>query len=161
MTEIVKVGIGLGSNLGNCEENVMNALNLLEESGLVPQLISSLIQTKPLGFESSNVFVNGVGIFETTKQPLDVLQLLLEIELVMGRKRKTIGYADRIIDLDLLFYGESILSHPQLVLPHPRMHEREFVLMPLVEVCPDWVHPMLKQTASVLLKALQTASDHN
>ena len=160
MTETVKVGIGLGSNLGNCEENVRNALNLLEESGLMPQVISTLIQTKPLGFESSNVFVNGVGIFETTKQPLDVLQLLMDIEQGMGRKRKTRGYADRIIDLDLLFYDASILSLPQLVLPHPRMHEREFVLIPLVEVCPDWVHPILEQTASDLLKALQTASDH-
>lgn len=154
--EKVCIGIGFGSNLDDCENNIRNAIVLLEKSGLDRISISSFIETIPAGFVSSNIFKNCVGLYETMMQPHEVLKLFLETEEKLGRNRSDAsGYTDRIIDLDLLFYGELVCNDEGLILPHPRLHERDFVLLPLCEVYAQWMHPVLKQTAKELLENRQ------
>jgi len=156
MQEKTRIGIGFGSNLGHCEDNIRNAIVLLGQSGLGKIKISSFIETNPVGFESSNIFKNCVGLFETLLQPQEVLTILMDTEQKLGRiRRDASGYIDRIIDLDLLFYGELIYNDEELVLPHPRLHERDFVLLPLCEVYAHWMHPLLNQTVKELLENRQ------
>ena len=151
MNKLVRAGIGFGSNLGDREENIRNAILILENAGLVGIRLSSFIETKPVGFDSTNMFANCVGIVETELNPHEVLNILLQTEKKLGRNRSEIsGYADRIIDLDLLFYGDWICADDMLVLPHPRLHERAFVLVPLAEVDTEWVHPVYNKNASQL-----------
>lgn len=151
--EKICIGIGFGSNLGDTENNIRNAIDLLEGSGLRRIKISSIIESNPVGFVSNNVFKNCVGLFETRLPPLEVLTILMKTEQKLGRiRRDASGYSDRIIDLDLLFYGELVSNDEELVLPHPRLHERDFVLLPLSEVYGHWTHPILNQTVKELLE---------
>ncbi len=153
---MVCIGIGFGSNLGNREDNIGKAIAILEEVGFVKLSVSSYIETQAEGFESKNLFSNCVGLFETTFGPREVLAELLKTEQNLGRSRSdSKGYADRTIDLDLLFYGDLIYDDSELTLPHPRLHERAFVLIPLVEISPTWRHPILQQTAVAMLENLQ------
>lgn len=118
---------------------------------------SSVYETQPVEYKNQPWFLNMVLEVETTLEPLNLLELFLGIESQMGRKR-TLRYGPRNIDLDLLLYDEIILNSDRLTLPHPRMHEREFVLVPLVEVAPKVVHPLLKKSMERLLEELSTDS---
>ena len=124
-----KVFLGLGSNLGDKETNIRKAIQLIGER--VGQVIrqSSLIETKPWGFESENTFLNGVILCETKLTPRQVLR-------DMGRTVKSVsgGYADRIIDIDILLFDHLTVDEPDLKIPHPLMHERDFVMVPLNEI---------------------------
>jgi 2-amino-4-hydroxy-6-hydroxymethyldihydropteridine diphosphokinase len=158
-----RIGIGFGSNLGDGRMQIEAAVNFLQDAGIQLQVLSSFHKTKPVGFSSENEFTNAVGVFYTTLLPLEILKVLMETEKLLGRERSaSSGYTDRIIDMDLLFYGDKILNDSELTIPHPRMHEREFVLQPLNEVFPEWVHPQYHQTVQHMLDTLsgvnQTAS---
>ena len=131
-----KVFLGLGSNLGERQANIERAIELISER--VGEVIrrSSLIETEPWGFESENKFLNGVILCETTLTPRQVLRKTQKIERDMGRKKKTssLQYSDRPIDIDILLYDDLTVDEPDLKIPHPRMQEREFVMIPLKEI---------------------------
>ena len=131
-----KVFLGLGSNLGERQANIERAIELISER--VGEVIrrSSLIETDPWGFESENKFLNGVILCETTLTPRQVLRKTQKIERDMGRKKKTssLQYSDRPIDIDILLYDNLTVDEPDLKIPHPRMQDREFVMIPLKEI---------------------------
>ncbi len=141
MTDKHKVYLGLGSNLGNREDIIRKAISLIgERVGLVIRQ-SSLIETEPWGFESDNKFLNGVILCETTLTPRQVLRATQKIERELGKLRKHSTrrtplsiYHDRPIDIDILLYDDLTIDEPDLKIPHPLMHERDFVMIPLKEI---------------------------
>ena len=131
-----KVYFGLGSNLGDCRKNLERAIRLIgDRVGQVTRQ-SSFIETEPWGFESPNKFMNAVILCETTRSPREVLLLTQQIERDMGRMKKSVsgGYADRAIDIDILLYDDVTIDEPDLKIPHPLMHQRDFVMIPLKEI---------------------------
>lgn len=145
---MTKVYIGLGSNLGNREKNLRAAIQMMQERIGEVVSLSSFYETEPWGFVSVNTFLNAAACVETSLAPLDVLAATQQIECEMGRANKSAHgvYADRPIDIDLLLFGNVVMHTPQLVLPHPLMTERDFVMRPLVEIAPHVVHPVLQKT---------------
>ena len=131
----MKAIVALGSNIGEPKENLDMALALLREATEVTK-ISSYYITKPVGYEDQPDFVNAVCIIETALPALDLLKMLNGIEKAMGRER-LIKWGPRIIDLDIIQYGSVLSSAEELTLPHPRAHERKFVLEPWHEIEPD------------------------
>lgn len=130
------VYLGLGSNLGDKEDNIRKAIELIGlRVGLVARQ-SSLITTEPWGFESDNQFVNAAVLCMTELSPREVLRATQKIEREMGRSNKSVGgnYSDRIIDIDILLYDELRVDEPDLQIPHPLMLKREFVMIPLREI---------------------------
>jgi 2-amino-4-hydroxy-6-hydroxymethyldihydropteridine diphosphokinase len=137
----VPVYLGLGSNLGDREQVLRAAIARLAESGFRNLRQSSLYQTEPMGFADQPWFLNMVVEADTSLSPRAVLRHVRGIERDLGRKR-TFKNGPRVIDIDLLLQGETILKAPHLIVPHPRMCERRFVLDPLVELAPDLRHPI-------------------
>jgi len=136
--------LGLGSNLGNREEYIRKAISLIGESVGTVLRQSTFIETEPWGFKSENRFLNGVILCETTLTPRQVLKATQKIERDLGRKKKTTAshsssltphlYSDRPIDIDILLYDELTVDEPDLKIPHPLMHQRDFVMIPLNEI---------------------------
>ena len=128
--------LSLGSNLGDRAENLRRAIALIGERVGAVQRVSSFIETEPWGFESKNRFLNAAVMVLTTLSPEECLKTTQQIERELGRKSKSRNgnYHDRPIDIDLLLYGDLKLSTPKLTIPHPRMHERDFVMIPLREI---------------------------
>jgi len=131
-----QVYLGLGSNLGDKVWNLSEAIRLIAER--VGQVVrqSSFIETEPWGFRSDNTFLNAVILCETNKTPREVLLLTQQIERDMGRRQKSVsvGYIDRTIDIDILLYDDLAVDEPDLKIPHPLMHQRDFVMRPLEEI---------------------------
>ena len=146
------VYLGLGSNLGNKRKHLLTALSMLAERGGDILSLSGFHETVPFGFQSAHTFLNAAIRMETSLSPYELLALTQQIEWEMGRtsKSKDFQYADRVIDIDILMYDDLILETPDLVLPHPLMHERLFVLQSLVEIAPDLGHPVLGKTIAEL-----------
>lgn len=155
------VYIGLGSNLGDGRKNLLMAWEMLASEHVVADSLSSPYESRPVGFESNNWFVNAVGRVKSDLAPDDLLARLLAVEKEMGRVRSGHGRCeDRIVDLDILFYGDRVISSANLRVPHPEAVNRLFVLRPLVEIAPLLVHPETGSTASELLEQL-TAGEGN
>lgn len=151
-----RVHIGIGSNLG---DRRANALEAMERVSQLPDTrvvrASSLYESEPLG-DAKTWFVNSVIEIETELQPEPLLKRLKAIEESMGRKRvKGKKWGSRIIDLDILLWDTDVVSKKSLKIPHPEMHKRRFVLLPLAELAPHVVHPQLGQTISALLATVQ------
>lgn len=137
MNDRVRVYVGVGSNLGNPVENVASAVTALGKLPSASSLVcSSFFTSEPIGYENQADFVNAVCMLETRMQPQQLLETLHQIEQKAGRQRDGVRWGPRTLDLDLLLYGDSVISTPTLVVPHPRMHERAFVLYPLQEISP-------------------------
>lgn len=149
----MKVYLGLGTNLGDKELNLHTAIDKINERiGKVTSL-SAFYVTAPWGFSSENSFLNAACCVESGLSPFDILKETQAIERELGRMKKSVGgnYSDRLIDIDLLLYGDLILHTPELELPHPLMTERRFVMEPLVEIAPEVVHPVLGKRLGELL----------
>ena len=131
-----KVYLGLGTNLGDKAWNLQEAIRLIGERVGTVVRQSSFIETAPWGFESENSFLNAAICCETEKTPREVLLLTQQIERNMGRTQKSVsvGYADRPIDIDILLYDDLTVDEPDLKIPHPLMHQRDFVMIPLKEI---------------------------
>ena len=132
----MEIYLGLGSNLGDKCLHLRTAINEIEKRIGHVECQSAFVETEPWGFESDNTFVNAVVRVDTALSPLDLLKETQTIEREMGRTHKTVDgkYSARIIDIDILLYGDAEINLPELVVPHPRMYERDFVMKPLEEV---------------------------
>jgi len=144
--------LGLGSNLGDKAKNLNEAfLKLSIEVGkIICQ--SGFYASKPWGFNSENDFLNAVIGIETAISPTELLKKTQQIEQQLGRKNKpSTGYSDRMIDIDILFYDSLVCDQPNLKIPHPHIANRDFVLIPLSEIAPDLIHPVLNKKMSELV----------
>ncbi len=144
--------IGIGSNLGNKRYHCLKAVELLKQNGLRVSKMSSLYETEPWGVREQPSFMNMAVEVETDLAPRKLLDLLKRIERRMGRK-KTQRWGPRSIDLDILLYDDLVIREEDLIVPHPLMHERTFVLVPLSEIAHDKVHPVfLTKVGDILRK---------
>lgn len=146
------VYLSLGSNLGDRAENLRLALEKLGDLGTV-QAVSALYETEPVGLASQPWFLNCAAKFDTEKMPRQLIAGILNLEQAMGRQRKQKD-GPRMIDIDILLFGSSVIDTHSLTVPHPRLHERRFVLEPLAEIAPDARHPIFKRTIRELRDAL-------
>jgi deoxyguanosine kinase len=144
--------ICLGSNLGDRKKNLSSAIEILMKKGYEIINESSIYKTAPVGYLSDNDFLNQVVLVKTDNGPEALLQDLLNTETQLGRRRNVDETSDRTIDLDLLFYENIVLQGPGIILPHPRLHLRRFVLKPMADVAASWIHPILNQSIGHLLK---------
>ena len=150
---MVEAYIAFGSNVGDREANINRTLEILKRKIKIAKT-SSLYETKPMYMENQGWFLNGVAKVETELKPKKLLEFLKSTEKKMGRK-ETERNGPRIIDLDILFYGDQILSDGDLHVPHPKLQERAFVLVPLVEVEPNLIHPVYRKSILELLCELK------
>lgn len=152
--------IALGANLGEREKSLREALARLDaEPAIDVERVSSFFETEPVGGPAGQgKYINAAALLRTSLAPRELLAVLLQIEHDLGRVRaKDQRNAPRTMDLDLLLYDQQILHEPGLEIPHPRLHERQFVLLPLSEIAPEWVHPVLGKTMRELLAGLVPA----
>jgi len=147
--------IGIGSNMGDkarrCEEAISEILNVDNHTLLAK---SSFYKTQPVGYTAQDWFVNGVIKIETDLEALDLLRALKTIENHLGRI-ETFRWGPRVIDLDLLIFDGTCLETPEVTIPHPRLQERQFVLVPLAEIDPDLLHPVFKKSVRRLLEDMK------
>lgn len=141
----------LGGNIGDKERIFSEARTKLNNRVGEIQLESAIYETEPWGFESPDLFWNQALEISTSLSPADVLAATQQIELELGRIRKENQYSSRVIDIDILFCGNQIINHENLVIPHPRIQERKFALLPLNEIAPELIHPVFQKSIRQLL----------
>jgi 2-amino-4-hydroxy-6-hydroxymethyldihydropteridine diphosphokinase len=147
-----KLYLLLGGNLGD-KQKIFEVVRsqLKDQLGEICQQ-SSIYETEPWGFSSPNLFWNQALAITTTFSPMQVLEITQQIETNLGRTRNDNQYESRCIDIDILFYDDLIIQRPNLIVPHPRIHERRFVLLPMCELAPDFVHPLFQKKIADLLQ---------
>jgi 2-amino-4-hydroxy-6-hydroxymethyldihydropteridine diphosphokinase len=151
MEEVI---LSLGSNMGDRAGNLRRAVALIGEGAGTVAAVSSVYETEPWGFSADTPFYNMAAIVQTTLAPPEFLAVLLAIEEKLGRVREPGAerYTSRPIDIDILFFGDQIIDTEGLTVPHPRLHERMFVLAPLNEIAPEKVHPVLNRSIRDVFK---------
>ena len=156
-----KVYILLGGNLGNREKLFSEAREMIRnEIGAITKL-SSIYETESWGFNTEQLFLNQVILIETEYSAIDTLSLLLNIEKQLGRKRSSNNYESRSIDLDILFFNDTINNSKELQVPHPRLHQRMFTLVPLNEIASQKIHPVFNEKISTLKEKCSDKSKVN
>lgn len=138
---MMNVYLSIGTNLGNRESNLRQAVKLITDHIGKPGKISHIYESEPWGFESRNSFFNCCLVLKSSMPASDLLERLLSLEQEMGRVRQGSTYSDRVIDMDLLLYGQEIIHEYELTVPHAEMTQRRFVLEPLAEIAADVLHP--------------------
>lgn len=141
--------LGLGSNLGKRDDNLRQALVKLRQKAIVNQ-VSSIYETEPVGYHQQPRFLNAVCQITTSLSPQELLTLVKQIEQEIGRT-PTFPNGPRAIDIDILLYNQCLVNYPDLIIPHPRLEERAFVLVPLAEIAPNLKHPISQKTIRELL----------
>jgi 2-amino-4-hydroxy-6-hydroxymethyldihydropteridine diphosphokinase len=147
--------IGIGSNIGDKTANCQTAVECLAEAGRIIA-VSSFYYTEPVGYKEQEDFINAAASLETNRSPSELLAICHAIEDRLGRRR-TVRWGPRTVDLDILLYGDLVVKRAELVIPHPLMAMRRFVLAPLVEIAPAIIHPVLNKTMIQLLSELQNS----
>lgn len=145
------VYLGLGSNLGDRVGYIQQAVQMLKDNNDIKIInASSFYETEPVGIKSERWFVNAVIALETNIEPENLLKICIEIESILGRKReslnKKLNYESRNIDIDVLFYDDLILSTDIIQIPHPKVHQRAYTLVPMLELAPDFIHPIFNSS---------------
>lgn len=153
-----KVFLGIGGNIGNKQKNFAEVLNWIENSIGTVVKKSSVYETPPWGFNAEENFWNQVLLVETKFTPMELLERIQQIEAHFGRERKTKQYISREMDIDILYFDDDFLEVENLVIPHPRIHQRKFVLVPLVEIAPGLKHPLLRLTSIQMLENCRDGS---
>ena len=155
---MVKTYLALGTNLGDRPANLRAAIEALSpEINVIAE--SKVYETPPWGFENQPDFLNMAVKCETTLEPESLLKRLKRLEVQLGREQ-SFRWGPRLIDIDILFYDNLILKSKSLTIPHPRLHERAFVLVPLADIAPDFIHPVLKKTIQELLTGVNMDDIH-
>jgi 2-amino-4-hydroxy-6-hydroxymethyldihydropteridine diphosphokinase len=147
-TAVIAIGSNLGRKVENCRRAIA-ALEALPNSRVTDT--SRFYRTAPVGYRDQDWFINAAVVLETALAPLALLRALQGIQRRAGRKRQTVRFGPRILDLDIIFYDDAVIDTPELTLPHPRMHERRFVLQPICDMNPAIFHPVLGECAKTLL----------
>lgn len=147
------VFLGLGSNMGKKEDNIRLAIEMLKER-IDIEIVSSIIETEPYGYTEQPRFLNCCLMGKTALLPRELLEFVLGIEKKMGRVRE-FKWGPRNIDIDILFYDDLIIEQDDLIIPHPELYKREFVLIPLLEIAPEFIHPKFKKTIRELYESLK------
>ncbi len=146
------VYLSIGSNMGDKHQNCLQGIALLDGlDRITVEAISPFYRTEPVDFTDQDWFVNGALKIGTDLHPDALMDQLKEIERELGQFKKSVRFGPRILDLDIIFYGEEILETDRVILPHPRMHQRNFVLTPLCDIAPEVIHPVLKIGVRALL----------
>lgn len=158
MTAQHRVYLSIGSNLGDKQGHCKKALSEIEQRG-IGRIVerSPLYRTEPVDYLDQDWFVNGAVAIETDLEPRDLLCQLQTIQADLGTRAKTVRFGPRTIDLDILLFEDRVIKDDDLVIPHERMHDRAFVLIPLCDIAPDLVHPVFQTSMAGLLAALDTA----
>jgi 2-amino-4-hydroxy-6-hydroxymethyldihydropteridine diphosphokinase len=141
----------IGGNMGDRNANLNNALALIESKLGVIKKVSSVFETEAWGFTEQPAFLNQALLIQTQLNAESLMIEILLLEKEMGRER-TIPMGPRMIDVDIIYFNEAIVNHENLIIPHPKMSERKFVLMPIAEIAPDFIHPILHKSNTALLK---------
>ena len=153
-----QVFLGIGGNIGNKSENFKNISVHIENLPGKILAVSSVYESPAWGFNSENKFWNQVYIIQTHLSPFDLLHKNHKIENHFGRKKGNSGYADREMDIDILYYDDEILETENLIIPHPKIQHRKFVLVPLAEIAPNHKHPLLRFNSTEMLDYCKDAS---
>ena len=148
------VYISVGSNLGNKLENCCQGIQSLTCCGARLITQSRIYQTEPVDYKDQDWFINFVVKIETTLDPYQLLDCMASIQRKAGRIQDPVRFGPRILDLDIIFYDDIVIHSNQLIIPHPRMHKRRFVLQPLCDIDPTIIHPVLKKDVQLLLDGL-------
>jgi 2-amino-4-hydroxy-6-hydroxymethyldihydropteridine diphosphokinase len=150
---IIKAVLSLGSNVGNRLAYISQAKMAIQDKAGEIETLSKMYETEPWGVENQEYYLNQLMVIKTDYDPFTLLSILQEIERELGRVRG-IQYGARTIDIDILYFGEQIIKNPQLTIPHPLIQKRRFILVPLAEILPHQMHPILNTTNEKLLEAL-------
>ena len=149
--QLHKIVFLLGSNQGNKSKNLENARQLIDSFVGKIKLVSSIYETEPWGFESTEAFLNQAVLVESSHEHDDVLKAIQKIEKDMGRDRILNFYTSRVIDIDIIFIDQLVINQPDLTIPHPLIQLRKFVLIPLNEIIPKFIHPVLDISITQML----------
>ena len=149
------VFLGIGTNLGNRESNLEEAVARIEEYIGTVLDSSSIYETEPWGFQAKDEFLNKVVKVKTELSPSGLLGRILMIEYLLGRVRGQVRYSSRLIDIDILLYEDMIVEEESLKIPHPLLQQRKFVLVPLCEIASEMIHPVLKKSIAELLETCE------
>ncbi len=147
--------IGIGSNMGDKQANCENGIAVLADGTNTTVKARSLFyRTEPMYVADQDWFVNAVVQIETVLDPDELLDVLQSVQRLAGRNHDAVRFGPRLLDMDILFYDDRVIQTQRMVVPHPRLHERRFVLQPLCDISPDMVHPVLKKDMKTLLDSL-------
>ena len=150
------VYISVGSNMGDSLENCRKALAGLDATDTVRvSSVSRFYHTAPMEYSDQPWFVNAAAVIQTSLDPVQLLALLKSFEIQFGRKKDGIRFGPRPLDFDIIFYNDMVMNTPELEIPHPRMHNREFVLRPICDLAPDLMHPVFDKGICQLLDELK------